>query len=323
MQNFTLNQTRQLYVAAKVNDALADKLDIALGTADGMMFFKYKNADGLISRSDTINVKNITSIKKTEAAKMARPLMAHTIKFDDANLRLDEMIGKELMFTITIHQCFDYDDDNSRSFTIVLRGDAKNTASAEAFHKALAIAVYEALPRQDKEFPLVRVFSNDAEVTLDAIKKGTVTGSADGVVLVEGLQKYVRGKLSGEPAHFTTASRLDDGFLADVPWVAEYKAEPSKIEGHKVLPANYVLADLEYFALGERGDIFRGNNWPNNVDTTYVVDPFSDVEYDVISVEYFWAGGAENVQKSPRLIQVAIPKAESDDLYTKIEAAIA
>lgn len=323
MQNFTLNQTRQLYVAAKVNDALADKLDITLGTADGMMFFKYKNADGLISRSDTINVKNIVSLKKTDAAKMARPLMAHAIKFDDETLRLDEMIGKQLCFTVTIHQCFDYDDDNSRSFTVVLRGDAKNTASAEAFHKALAIAVYEALPRPDKQFPLVRVFSNGAEVTLDAIKKDTVTGSADGIVLVEGLQKYVRGKLSGEPAHFSVASHLDDGFLADMPWVADYKPEPSTIEGFKVLPANYVLADLEYFALGERGDIYRGNNWPNNIDTTYVVDPFGATEYDVISIEYYWAGGAENVQKSPRLIQVAIPKAESADLFTKIEAAIA
>ena len=56
MRNFNTNQTRHFYVAGAVDANVDTNLDIALGTtATGEMYFKYKNADGLLTRSDTID----------------------------------------------------------------------------------------------------------------------------------------------------------------------------------------------------------------------------------------------------------------------------
>lgn len=326
MHNFTTNQTRNFYVASKVATATDvasfDNLDIALGnTATGELFFKYKNADGLATRSDSFVPARITSLKKTAAADMARPLLAHTIKIDTDKVTLSDLVGKTLDCVVTIHGVFDYDDSNTISFTASVTGNSTNTASAAAFHKALAEALALAQPQYDKKYPFVNVFSSGALVTRAIAKAGTATGSADGVVLVEGLQKYVRGKLTGEPSSFSVAFRYAPNNYELIDWGTDTVAE-STIDGYKEVPANYALADLEYFALGERGDQYRGAFWPNDVETTYVIDPFGSTAYDVLSVEFYWAGDAENVQKSPRLIQVAAPATVVSSLYDSISAKL-
>lgn len=336
MQNFNTNQTRHLYVAGAINanvfkdknaagSAAAANLDIALkATADGKMAFYYKNADGYIVRSDTFDPKKIVSLKKTLATSLAQKLQAHTISVDTSAVTLANLVGKTLDCIITIHEYADYDASSTRTFVASVVGNATNTASATAFHKALAEAIALALPTPDPKFPLINVFSNGALVTKEIAKAGSATGAAAGVVLVEGVQKYVQGKLSGEPCPFSVAFRLADGNTSDIKWGNETIA-PSAISGYTVVPAAYKVADLEYFAAGERGDYFRGSTWPNDYPFKSAVDLSKN--YDILSVEYYWAGDAENVQKSPRLIQVAAEHnntAANDvctQLYNTINAA--
>ena len=45
-------------------------------------------------------------------------------------------------------------------------------------------------------------------------------------------------------------------------------------------------------------------------------------EYNVLSIEYYWQGGAENVQKSPRMIQIAAEAADSNDVVTTLYEAL-
>lgn len=326
MQNFNTYQTRHFYVAGAIDSNVDTNLDIALkSTATGEMFFAYKNADGLLTRSDTFDPKKIVSLKKTTSAQMARPLMAHTVAVDTSAVTLANLVGKALDCIITIQGLFDYDDSNSISYVATVIGDSTNTANAAAFHKALAMAIAKALPvGADKNFPLINVFSNGSLVTRTTAA-ASVTGAAAGVVLVPGVQKYVRGKLSGEPCNFSVAFRLADSNVGDIAWGTDTVAK-SAISGYTVYPANYVLADLEYFALGERGDVYRGGMWPNNYEPTYSINPNSGT-YSVLTIEYYWQGGAENVQKSPRMIQVVAPETQSNDivseLYDTIDAAIA
>lgn len=343
MQNFNTYQTRQFYVAGAINDNVnvpgetVAPLDIAVKkTANGELFFSYLNADGILTRSDTFDPKKIVSLKKTTADKMARPLMAHKISVDANAVTLgasSPLIGKTLDCIITMHGVFDYDDANTYTFVASVVGNATNTATAAAFHKDLAMAIAKALPVPDKLYPLVRVYSNGSEVTAKTAAS-SVNGAAGGVVLVPGLQKYVRGKLTGEPINISVAFRLADGNYGDIVWgkdddtktVAQVNTADTSSISPAVYPANYILADLEYFALGERGDMYRGFNWPHNYDTTYSINPNSGT-YSVLTIEYYWQGGAENVQKSPRMIQVAAPETVSNDivseLYDTIDAAIA
>ena len=66
------------------------------------------------------------------------------------------------------------------------------------------------------------------------------------------------------------------------------------------------IADLEYFCMGERGDIYRGVGYPNNIPTTYLVDP--TVKYNVIDIHYAYVGSNESVQKSEKTITLVVPK---------------
>ena len=327
MQNFNTYQTRHFYVAGAVDSSVDTNLDIALKqTATGEMFFSYRNADGILTRSDTFDPKKVSSLKLTSSDDMAKPLMAHTVAVDTSVVTLSSLVGKTLDCIITIHQVVDYDDASSRTFVASVVGDSTNTASATAFHKALAIAIAKALPRPVKGYPLIKVFSNGTEVTASTAASN-VTGAAGGVVLVEGIQKYVRGKLTGEPCPFSVAFRLADGNVGDIAWGKDTVAK-CNITNNKVVPGGYILADLEYFALGERGDMYRGSMWPNDIQTTYVIDPSKS--YKVLTIEYYWQGGAENVQKSPRMIQVAAEMSGTgstatsavDSLYSSIQSAM-
>ena len=330
MTNFNTNQTRHFYVAGAIDSNVDTNLDIALGqTATGEIYFTYKNADGLLTRSDTIDPKRIVCLKKTTKAQMEKPLMAHKIAVDTTAVTLSSLVGKTLACTITIHQILDYDDSSSYSFTATVVGNSTNTASAAAFHKDLAIAIAKALPKYDKSYPLIKVYSNGTEVTATTAA-ADVTGASGGVVLVEGLQKYVRGKLNGEPCPFSVAFRYAESNVNDVIWgtdtvdtVANVNTADTSSIAPTVVPAVYAIADLEYFALGERGDYYRGAFWPNDYTPTYAVD--LSKTYDIVTVEYYWAGNVENVQKSPRMIQVACDASGSaaDTLYDAIAAAMA
>ncbi len=289
MRNFNTNQTRHFYVKGITVDGVATTAEIGkvLNEANGdvvAIYVKGTNADNLAYRSDTIDVKRITSVKQTASAKMATPLLKHTIVIDTAEFaNAAALAGKTAKLAITVHQLFDYDDSNCVTFTV-----SHKVAASESdtdFYAAFKALIEKAMPKPDANYPYFEV-----------------TADASGLYITEKVQKYVRGKLTGEPVHISVAfgiasdSYLDDTFVA---WGKDTVSTSGSV------PANYALADLEYFAYGERGDYFRGNNWPNNVEPTYAINPKSTAAYDVLSIEYYYAGGAEDVQKSPRLIQIA------------------
>lgn len=295
MRNFNTNQTRHFYpvVTGKATAELGF-YPSAIGSIVEGLYFKGKNADGIDFRSDTIDPKKIVSLKHTKAADMAIPCLEHTVTIDTAvYANAAALVGKTARLTITVHQLFDYDDSNSVAFTVEHTVAAAETN--ETFYKALADAVLLAMPKPDKQYPFF-----------------TVTSSATGIVITEALQKYVRGKLSGEPVHISVAFNVDDDFIA---WGKDAVAESATVK----LPANYILADLEYFAYGERGDYYRGFAFPNDYTPTYVIDPKGADEYDVLTIEYYYAGDAENVQKSPRVMQIAAATATIDTIEAKVK----
>lgn len=308
MRNFNTNQTRHFYVNGIAVDggttsaALETIEDKDTKVVSGL-YFKGKNADLLDYRSDIIDPKKITSVKLTTASQMATKLLKHTITVNtDEFANVAALAGKTVKLNITVHQLFDYDDANSTTFTVQHKVASGETAAN--FYAALAVAVMKAMPKPDKSYPFF-----------------TVTSSTNGLVLTEAEQKYVRGKLAGEPVRFSVsfgiaaASYDEDEYVA---WGTDTVADSGT-----VVNANRVLADLEYFAYGERGDYYRGNNWPNNVEPTYAINPKSTTEYDVLTVEYYWNGNAETVQKSPRLIQIASAKGTLDAVKSRIDTIAA
>lgn len=319
MRNFSTNQVRHLFVAGAVDSSVDTNLDIAFGvTETGDMYFKYKNADGMLTRSDTINVKKVRCVNKVAAA--GEKLMQHTVAVNTNAVTLSSLVGKTVYCKVNFRSVFDNSNSSTLSFTAALVGNSTNTANATAFHKALAYAIIQALPTLDKNYPLLKVFSNGTEVT-KSTAEGSITGASAGVVLVEAAQKYVRGKLDGTPVHFDVEFHYPDGNAGDIVWGTDTIAV-SAVSNNTVVPANYKLADMEYFCLGERGDVYRGSMWPNDYQPTYAINPFSATTYYILTIEYFWNGDASDVQKSPKTMHIVGPEAVVNSLYSSVMAAI-
>lgn len=306
MANFNTYQTRNLYV---VKDFLSSGApdaagELAMGTtATGEIFFKYFNGDGLATRSDLIRPASIISLKKTKAADMDTPVPAYTITLDSA-VTLANCVGKVFTLTINLHQLLSYDMNDSMAVTASVIGDSTNTANATAFYLAVKSAIENVTPK----------FTRAAAYT--------VSSSSSGVVVTPAPGAYRRGLLSKDIFTLSFSSRLHGDNVA---WANVAEAASATVK----IPSVYTIADLEEFALGERGDQFRGYAYPHNYEPTYLVDLTK--EYDMVSIEFAWQGNAENIQKSPRMIQLACEctgtgsqaTSDADDIYDAIAAAMA
>ena len=306
MANFNTYQTRNLYV---VKDFLASGEPDAAGelamdtTATGEIFFKYFNGDGLATRTDLIRPASIISLKKTKAADMDTPVPAYTITLNSA-VTLANCVGKVFTLTINLHQLLSYDMNDSMAVTASVIGDSTNTANATAFYLAVKGAIENVTPK----------FTKAAAYT--------VSSSSSGVVVTPAPGAYRRGLLSKDIFTLSFSSRLHGD---DIAWADVAEAASATVK----IPSVYAIADLEEFALGERGDQFRGYAYPHNYEPTYLVDLTK--EYDMVSIEFAWQGNAENIQKSPRMIQLACEvsgsgsqaTSDAESIYDAVAAAMA
>lgn len=70
-----------------------------------------------------------------------------------------------------------------------------------------------------------------------------------------------------------------------------------------------MIADLEYFCMGERGDIYRMKGWPNFIETRYLVKP--DKEYDVVDIHHYYQGEGTNDDKSEKVTTLVFKVADN------------
>ena len=311
MVNFNTNQTRNLYVAKQVNAKVALNQsaagvaggavagDICLGSlATGEKYFSYKNGDGKIVRSDIFNPANITNLKLTSAAAMDTALLARSITVTPVS----DWVGKSLNLVITANEFISFDANDSVSIVAQVIGDSTNTASAAAFYKALAKAIAKAMPKID--FPYFKLYMDKngtaTEIT-PASPDSAYISDATSIIIAQAPQDFKLGKVSNDPLGISISSSVRSSNVNEEPWavVSDLAAAP----GGAVISGSYKIAELEYFTMGERGDDKRGSTWPNDYTPTYLADVTK--RYNVLTVEFFWAGDAEHVQKSPRMIQIA------------------
>ena len=187
--------------------------------------------------------------------------------------------------------------------------------TASDFYKTLVLSLVKNFSREEEgllKFYLETggtnagtVAGTPTEVTKDT-KESTLTGTYTGIVIEEAPQEWILGVMEQTPVNFTlqpgtiTASG-DDRIWGTVKQVASTSSIP---DGHKI-------ADLEYFCMGERGDVYRMVGFPNVIRTKYLVNP--DTKYNVIDIHYAYVGPNESVQKSEKDITIVVPKVGSDN----------
>lgn len=165
-----------------------------------------------------------------------------------------------------------------------------------------------------------------ADVILDLKKQLTEILAIDGVLAVEDSDeggitvfpnianlRYERGiRPIVVPEFKVTVNQITkDGELVD--W-----AVLTTIKGPSSIATGYKVADMEYFAMGERADEYRMVGYPDYVKTDYIVDPTKN--YNVLVVHFAYKGANSDSHKSEKDLIVV---SQDEEVLTSLAQEIA
>ena len=318
MATFSVNQVRQLYVATSLktphvlaSDA-AGSIAVKNDTVKSHLYFEYKGADNLM-RSDLIDTKNILYAKATDATAMAHDLKSVTIALDSNVNGGAPVAGQDYILRIAFKQYVGMsDEDQYFKYGMV---HAYAGMSASEFYKVLAVSLAKNFSREI--VPLIKIEIKTASATTEVTPTTKVADLKDtytGVVVTEVEQPWRLGVMAQTPVYFTVQSVPVTVNGDERHWATLTESTSGSIGNGKT------IADLEYFCMGERGDMYRQVGWPHNIPTTYLVDPTKT--YCVFDIHYAYVGSNESVQKSEKTITiVCADKAELNKVIAAFNTA--
>ena len=317
MGNFSVNQVRQLYVVTAVQgtanktdgvvSATANAGTIALKTdKEGKnLYFQYKGADNLI-RSDLINKDNILYAKaiSAEAATQKYALKKAVVKLDTNVNGGNPIGGQDYILRICINPYIGMSDEEpyfKYGAVHAMRG-----MTTGKFYEKLAASLYKNFSR---ELAPMLTFSINGKV-VGRVKTDPATGVetlidtdgvtitvadeyADGVTITEVEQEWTLGIKEQSHVNFTVIPTTVTFDGDEVNWGTVTVSNSTTVRNN-----GRMIADLEYFCMGERGDQYRNIGWPNSIPTKYLVDP--STAYNVLEIHYAYVGPNEGPQRSEK-----------------------
>lgn len=322
MAVFSTNQVRHLYVATALGtaDAKTKKMQEttvgailpAADEAKKFLYFEYQGHGGRM-RSDLIDITTAKYVKRTPAAKLATKLQKATVKLSNAVNGGELIPGQDYILRIVFHQFAGMSDEDTYIKYGVVHASSGDQPSD--FYKKLAISLAKNFSRELT--PLLRFKIGDTEVT-PYTKLADLTEEADGVVIEELAQDWIRGTKAQVPVYFDVIPTTVTFDGEEVIW-GEIDEATGKVatEDYATLGDGKKIADLEYFCMGERGDIYRNVGWPNSIPTKYLVDETKD--YDVLDIHYYFEGGGENPQKSEKDLTIVAEAAVMTQIVNKLQ----
>lgn len=315
----SINQVRQLYVAKALKAstaALTNAGDIVpkADTAKTTLYFQYMSPAGLVS-SDKIDIKNVMSAKATSSDALAHKLIRYSVTLD-ADVSATPVAGQNYILRLAFRQYIGLsEEDQYFKYGEVI---ARSGMTASDFYKKMAISLAKNLENKTESTPLVNIYlvsaaaSTDVPVTAATKESDLTATNYNQIIIEETEQPWVLGMMPQAFIPFTPQflSITVDG--EERLWGVATKVTPTK-----TVPDGHLMADLEYFCMGARGDIYRGMGYPNIIKTTYLADP--DAIYDTLDIHYFYTGSNESVQKSEKTITLI---AVNDGSHTVMNALI-
>lgn len=318
MAAFSVNQVRQLYVVNAVQSSpanLKNPGDVFVGKdLAGNIFLQYVGALGDIMRSDLMT--NISYAKGTSAKDMAYKLKGAALTLDPKVNGGEPVAGQDYLLRLAFREYI-------------------GMSEADQYFKYGMVHAYSGLSASD--------FYKEMALSLAANMSKDITALADVYVVIDGNEIPITKDTKAEwlaEAGVVTAIRI---YEAVQPWhlgtmpqgVIPFSVQPVNIlvdgnhrlwgvvdefESDKALPEGQLIADLEYFCMGERGDQYRNMGWPNVIPTKYMVNPAE--EYDVVNIHYAFQGDGISIQKSEKDIQIACPDDGSHTVANAVIGAI-
>lgn len=314
---YSINQVRHLYVAkalkADVNN-LVDAGDI-LPKADAaktFMYFQYMSPGGLVA-SDKIDIANIMYAKATPSGELAHKLLRFEVTLDTTVNGGLVIPGQNYILRVAFRQYIGLsEEDQYFQYGEVL---TESNMTPSNFYRAMALSLANNLG--NNVTPLLTLYLKDSAGAFVKVTKDTKSEDLAGVysalVLEEVEQDWVLGMMPQAYIPFTPQFLTITVDGLDRSW-----GVATQVDSVNTVGDGHNIADLEYFCMGARGDIYRGMGYPNIIRTTYLVDPTKI--YDTLDIHYFYTGDNESVQKSEKTITLV---AEDDGAHTDMKALIA
>lgn len=309
MATFSTNQARQLYVANALKSSnvtatdAAGSIAVKSDTAKSHLYFEYMGAGGM-TRSDLIDIKNILYAKATDADDLAYDLAKYKLTLDDTVNGGEPVVAQDYILRIAFRNYPGLSEEDQYFKYGMVHTVTGMTASD--FYKTLALSLVKNFSREEQG--LLKFYletgggqaGTPTEVTKDT-KESSLTGTYTGIIIEEAPQDWILGVMEQAPVNFTIQPDLiiDNGDERIWGVVKKVTSTNSIPDGHKI-------ADLEYFCMGERGDVYRMVGFPYVIRTKYLVDP--NIKYNVIDIHYAYVGPNESVQKSEKDITIVVPK---------------
>ena len=319
MAAFSVHQVRQLYVANAYKEnlaALKDAGDITVvKTNEGdAIYFQYMGALLDKMRSDLIKIENITNLRATRAEDMAIKLKGYTLTLDPNVNGGQPVAGQDYLLRLAFREYIgmsEADQYFKYGMVHVFPG-----LSASDFYKEMALSLAANISKDVTALVDIYLYNGTAETKVEeGVDPESLTGTYTAIRIAEAVQPWHLGTMPQGVIPFSVqpTTILVDGDQRIWGKVESYDTKAT-------LPEGQLIADLEYFCMGERGDQYRNMGWPNVIPTKYLVDPSK--EYDVINIHYFYQGDGISVQKSEKDIQIVVPRPGEKD-YSNINALIA
>lgn len=316
----SINQVRQLYVAKtlKINTevpAIAGDIVPKADTAKTTLYFQFMSPAGIVA-SDKIDLKHVLYAKATSSKALAHKLVRYSVTLD-ADVSATPVAGQNYILKLAFRQYIGLsEEDQYFKYGEVI---ARNGMTASDFYKKMAISLAKNLENKTESTPLVNIYLNseaadgiDVPVTATTKESDLNKDDYNKIIIEEAEQPWVLGMMSQAFIPFTPQFLTITVNSEDRLWGVATAVTPNKI-----VPDGHLIADLEYFCMGARGDIYRGMGYPNIIKTTYLVDP--SAVYDVLDIHYCYTGSNESVQKSEKTITLV---AVDDGSHTKMNALI-
>lgn len=318
MAAFSVHQVRQLYVANAYKENLAalnnaGDITVAKTNEGDAMYFQYMGALLDKMRSDLIKVDNITNLTATKAEDIATKLKGYTLTLDPAVNGGQPVAGQDYILRLAFREFIGMSEaDQYFKYGMV---HAYSGLSASDFYKEMALSLAKNISKDTTALVDIYLYDGSTSTKVEAsTKKSSLTGTYTAIKFVEAVQPWHLGLMPQAviPFEVQPVNVLVDGDQRIWGKVESYDPQVS-------LPEGQLIADLEYFCMGERGDQYRNMGWPNVIPTKYLVDPSK--KYDVLNIHYFYKGDGISVQKSEKDIQIVVPRPGESD-YTNINALI-
>lgn len=320
MATFSINQVRHLYVekALKTGNNLlptdaAGSILPKSDTAKSTLYFQYMSPAGIVS-SDKITIANIISAKATASDSMAHKLARYQVTL--SALAPAPVQAQEYVLRLAFRQFIGLGEDDQYFKYGFVKATSGMTASN--FYKALALSLAKNIANETT--PLVNIYLNSAaadgtDVPVTSTTKESELNKADydKIIIEEVQQDWILGKMPQAFIPFSVQPTTITVDGEEIVW-----GDVKKVASTKKVENGHNIADLEYFCMGARGDMYRGMGYPNNIVTTYLVDPSK--KYDTLDIHYSYIGSNESVQKSERTITIVC---EDDGSHTLMKALVA